>query len=68
MLLTKHGQSTIEALFSVLLITSATSLMFHAGLKVCQHLITEQELTEKFLTDFSKLQLTENEIYSLYQP
>lgn len=61
MLLNENGQSSIEALFSVLLITSATSLMFHAGIKVCKHLITEQEMAEKVLTDYSQLQLSKNE-------
>jgi hypothetical protein len=50
------GQSSLEALFSLLLITSVTSLMFHAGIKVCHYLIAEQRLAEKTLTDFSNWQ------------
>ena len=50
------GQSAVEALLSILIVTSLTSLMFHSGIKLCKLLLTEQLLAEKLLTDFSVLQ------------
>ena len=50
------GQSAVEALLSILIVTSLTSLMFHSGIKLWKLLLTEQLLAEKLLTDFSVLQ------------
>ena len=49
----RAGQSTIEALISVVLITSATSLMFHSAVKVFQYIIQEQDSIEKSLLELS---------------
>lgn len=50
------GQSAVEALLSILIVTSVTSLMFHSGISLSKYLLSEQLLAEKILTDFSVLE------------
>ena len=57
MLANQSGQSTIEALLAVLIITSTTSLMFHSAIQVSKYIIQEQLTAENLLIELSLLQI-----------